>query len=311
MNQSSGTEEGVLTQKGCTNIYFANCESLRNKIDLLRYDTFGCDVICLAETWLDPTIDDANLRIPGYQEIIRKDRYPADPGQINHGGVVVYLKNEICYRRLYELEEQVIESLWLEISQPSGKFLLTTIYRPPSERVIYWEGLERNIEDARDKYQLPIYLCGDLNDNTLFTSSQIKPLLERQGLQILNNEVTYYTQTSANCLDIFATTKPQDVSSIQTTSPTLSGYSSLILSKRIGIPKGKKYTRKILDYKKTNWIRINQELRHYQWREITEDTDLDAYADYFREKFLQIIEKNTPTKIISVRQKTKDGCAKK
>ena len=189
--------------------------------------------------------------------------YHSQLSNINHRGIAIYLRNELCYKRLYELEDHAQESIWLEISQPSGKFLLTTIYRPPLERVSYWDELERNIENARDKYQLPIYLCGDLNDNILTNSSYIEPLLERQGLQIINREVTYYTSTSANCLDLFATSKPQDMCSIQTTSPTLSGHSSLILSKNIGLPKGKRYTRKVLDYNKTNWARINEEMRQH------------------------------------------------
>ena len=305
MNSTGTTEEGNITKTGCTNIYFANCESLRNKLDLLRYDTVDCDIICLVETWLDSTIDDGNLRIPGYQEIIRKDRYPADLGQINHGGVAIYVKNEIVCRRLYELEDRKLESIWLEISQLSGKYIINVIYRPPSERIAYWEDLERNLENARDKYDLPMYLCGDLNDNTLSMGSQIVPMLERQGLTILNDEATYYTSTSANCLDIFATSRPRDVQCMQTTSPTLSGHSSLILSKRVGIPKGQRYTRKVLDYTKTNWRNTNQTLSETEWQVIEDDTNLDDYAEYFRRNFLKIIEDNTPTKIISVSSEDK------
>ena len=60
-----------------------------------------------------------------------------------------------------------------------------------------------------------------------------------------------------------------------------------------------------MDYKRTNWIRINEELGHYRWEEINENTDLNQYAEHFKEKFLSIIEKNTPTKIISVRAEDK------
>ena len=305
MNSSVNSEEGITAKKGCTNIYFANCESLRNKLDLLRYDTVECDIICLVETWLDSAIDDGNLRIPGYQEIIRKDRYPADLGTINHGGVAIYVRNEIVCRRLYELEDEKLESIWLEISQLSGKFIINVIYRPPSERMLYWDELERNLENARDKKDLPIYLCGDLNDNTLHTGSQIEPILQRQGLTILNNEPTFYTATSANCLDIFATSKPEDVDCIQTTSPTLSGHSSLILSKRAGIPKGLKYTRKVMDYTKTNWRAINETLGETHWEVIEDHTSLDDYAENFRKKFLEIIEEHTRTKIISVNSEDK------
>ena len=283
------------------NIYYGNAESLRHKLDLLLYDAMDCEIICLTETWLDPTLPDSTLKLRGYQTIERHDRKPPDLGNINHGGVAVYVCENLGCKRRYDLEVPGIESIWTEIFSQHGNFLLSCIYRPPSENVNYWKLLERHIESARDTSPLPVYICGDFNNNTHSPNNNIVPLLNRQGFAVLNDEPTFYTQTSANCLDIFASTKPNDVNEVITCSPSLSGHSSLIMKKHLKLPKPKSYTRKILNYKKTNWTGVNTQLADVVWPEITDETNLDDYVTMWTNKFTVCLENNTLVKTIRIR----------
>ena len=115
----------------------------------------------------------------------------------------------------------------------------------------------------------PVYLCGDFNCNANISPNHIGSILHRQGLHLLNHEPTFYTDTSSNCLDIFATSEPGRIDSVQTTSPSLSGHSSLILSRKNGLGSGSNYQRHVLNYKKSNWEAINRELSTHNWEEIT------------------------------------------
>ena len=54
------------------------------------------DVICINETRLDDSIDNSEVKIPGY-DLIRKD------GNRNGGGVAIYLRNVIPYTNRADL----------------------------------------------------------------------------------------------------------------------------------------------------------------------------------------------------------------
>ena len=77
--------------KNSLSVYYTNCRSILNKIDLLR--GMACvekfDVIALTETWLDMSgkVFDSEVRIDGY-ELFYKDR-----GNRRGGGVALYVRD--------------------------------------------------------------------------------------------------------------------------------------------------------------------------------------------------------------------------
>ena len=64
------------------------------KLDDLSYriDENKSALIGVTETWLDKTVDDKSIAIPGF-EVVRKDR------NREGGGVAVYIRNDLSYRR--------------------------------------------------------------------------------------------------------------------------------------------------------------------------------------------------------------------
>ena len=305
MSAVTNDEEYIVLPKGGLNMFYTNAESLRGKLDLLSSDTEDCAIICLTETWLDSSIDSCALLLPGYQPLIRHDREILDPGYINHGGVGVYVRNDIAIKHRLDLENISVESVWLEVSSGTGNFLLAVIYRPPSERAEYWNLLENHIENARDCSSLPVIICGDFNNNTLARPSQIIPLLQRQGLHVINNEATHFTQTSSTCLDLFAVSQPKDVDVVYTISPSLSSHTCLVLCKNSKVPKSNSYLRRILDYRHTDWSAVNDSLQSTSGVVIDKGTDLDLYAERWGQSFVDTVEKFTPIKTINIRPEDK------
>ena len=88
-------------------------------------------------------------------------------GRIYHGGVACYVREGLAYTRRTDLEHPTMEMMWMEIATRSGKFLLAIAYRPPSEPIDFWTILEDNIQKARDSTDMPVYFCGDLNNDFL------------------------------------------------------------------------------------------------------------------------------------------------
>ena len=142
--------------------------SLYNKYDeimsILTQSQLG--ILCLNETWLDNTITNSQIHIPGYV-IERRDRNRCG------GGVLMYIREDIDYELRTDIAavNNLFESLWVEIKCiDSLPCLISSIYRPPSARVDYYYG----ILDILDKASLEdkdIILSADLNIDYIMDES--------------------------------------------------------------------------------------------------------------------------------------------
>lgn len=87
-----------------------NIQSLVNKIDVLYTGLREFDIIAFTETWLNNSILSSELLFNGFHEPIRKDR-PFD----SHGGVAIYVNQNIPFKRRPDLELNQIECIWIEL----------------------------------------------------------------------------------------------------------------------------------------------------------------------------------------------------
>ena len=289
----------------CLSIYHINAQSVRHKVDSLRCETYGIDIISVVESWLGAETPNSDILIPGYAAPERRDRTLQDAGQVQHGGIITYIRNSLAFKRRSDLEHPTMEMLWLEVGSPRGKFLYGSFYRPPNSRAEYWGLLEENINHARELTNLPTYISGDFNCDVSKSPNRLESVLSHEGLHILNSEPTYYTDTSARCLDIFACSEPIRVDSTITTSPTLGDHCGLILCRKNHVVRSNEYTMKILDYKNTNWDCLNTSLVNKTWPEINVDSDLDAVAADWTNHFVTTMERFTPVKTIKIRDSDK------
>ena len=155
------------------------------------------------------------------------------------------------------------------------------------------------------KTDLPTYISGDFNCDVSAQPNRLESILSGEGLHVLNREATYYSSTSARCLEVFACSEPSRVEAMITTSPTLGDHSGVILCRGKHVKPSNTFTRKILDYQHTDWISAREELSRKTWRPLTEETNLDQAASDWSPFFLDVIERNTPTKTIRPRSSDK------
>ncbi len=105
-----------------------NVRSLFPKIDLVRMfiSKNPFDVFTLSETWLKPTVTNAEINIPNYL-ITRQDRKDKAGG-----GTAIYIKEGLPYRTRDDLCSGSIETCWIEIIRPRTKSMFVcSAYRPP------------------------------------------------------------------------------------------------------------------------------------------------------------------------------------
>ena len=129
-------ELGLKTKVGCEfvpGIVLSNVMSLAPKIDEIRPLVLNAavDIAAFTETWLKDSILNTVVDIPGFK-IIRKDRK-----HTIHGGVCIYVNNQIKTGILYELDNIQFEVLWIKLSPkrlPRGisSIIIGTIYHPPA-----------------------------------------------------------------------------------------------------------------------------------------------------------------------------------
>ena len=54
------------------------------------------------------------------------------------GGVALYLKNCLSYKRRFDLEMPNLELLWCEVILLNSKILMGVSYRPPTHLLLIW-----------------------------------------------------------------------------------------------------------------------------------------------------------------------------
>jgi exonuclease III len=113
-----------------------NINSLIADIDELRIfiSNAKIDILCVNETKFDPSINDREVYLAGY-EIVRRDRNVngRNGGRGGGGGYVcIYIRSNINYQVKDDLLSATLENLVVEIKKPRSKsVLVSTWYRPP------------------------------------------------------------------------------------------------------------------------------------------------------------------------------------
>ena len=145
-----------------------NIRHLVPKLDELRISMTHnqCpDIFDMCETFLTNSVSDEQLKLEGF-DLIRKDR--SETQNKAGGGIILYFRKSINYKRRCEIEATNIETLWVEISLPNAKpFLICTVYRPPSSNSEWIDQFEEELSIAQAT-GLEVILMGDFNiDDTV------------------------------------------------------------------------------------------------------------------------------------------------
>ena len=166
-----------------------NIRSLPNKTLFIEAELNSFDIITLSETWLHDNIPNENLHIKGYLPPIRRDR----PENVGHGGVAIYVKEDLICKHRPDLEVQDLEAVWVETKVNQDTLLIGCFYRPPDSRVGYWDLIDDSINKAgRTPHKLLI--LGDFNtDINLVPSRHLSRIMHQNNLVQLIKELD--TQT--------------------------------------------------------------------------------------------------------------------
>jgi len=141
------------------NCFYTNANSLRGKMDELRYrtSTAGFDVVGITETWADSSVTDAELALEGF------DMFRVDRGGSRGGGVLLYTKEELGAVVL-DNPSEFREQVWCSLKLKSSSLLLGLCYRSPNSDKNNNDLLLRSLEKMMAKRgEQRILVMGDFN----------------------------------------------------------------------------------------------------------------------------------------------------
>ena len=190
-----------------------------NKLDTVKILTNQLHIFGLCETFLSDVVSDAELQIYNFK-IERKDRQNK-----RGGGLLLYIHENVPYKRRIELENNQIESVWIEVRFPNSKsFLLNFSYRPPSSLQSWIDSYEIQISNALIEND-DIYMLGDFNldyNNSThnYGNNKWSNMTVTYGLTKMITVPTRITKFSSTTIDHIYTTYPENVT--KTTVPYIS-----------------------------------------------------------------------------------------
>ena len=271
------------------------------------------DVICISETWLNPSIPNSNVELPAYS-LYRRDRSDG------YGGVAVYVTKSIISIHVTELNSTVSENIWVRLKINLKNAYVGTFYRAPNSVALHVSDF---IDDFQNQlgivYSLkPDLLCivGDFNDRRAswtpnHRNSDMKNIfydtVMSNGLSQLISVPTYFTDTSSSLLDLVITDRTSLVQSSGVMSPIgLCHHCPVFCVFNLAYAVDKCYTRDIWLYDRAHFNDLNDYILDLPWQIILDSTtSLDDTVKHFTNILTDVCKHFIPNKSVLVRPNDK------
>ena len=284
---ASGGSMNLSTLQNKLSIVHYNVQSITRKIDILSSELFEFDILAFSETWLNPSISKESLLIQSYRETERKDRQGD-----SHGGIMIYVKDTIYYKRRLDLEPRGIECIWIELVLKHKHVLFGLFYRPPNSDLNYYSTMEDSIHLAVDTGINDIIITGDFKINMYDPQSarKINDFCNQFSLTQVVNEPTHFTEHSSTLIDLMLVSNPNHVILNGVGDPFLGQdlrYHCPIFSIfKFCKPIRRSFTRHTWRYEQGNYDLLKEMASSTDWKAL-HNPDINVYAKRLIDKILE------------------------
>ena len=271
-----------------------------------------------SETWLKPNSTmDCHLFMNGFS-ILCRDR----AGQTHGGGILVYVKNSLKYRRRTDFEHTTLECVTVEVSIRRGKFLIFCCYRPPDHSVDnFFNTLSLLLSKAESESATTI-LMGDFNakhpswdpNSSMNTAgTRMNQLLLDFSLSQFVSSPTRaaYDGSSLSTLDLFCTTRPDLVHNVTVSAPVSDHccVNASLSVEKYPCHSNRQHSKPpvmIPDFSKTNWNSLRTSLlKCHLLESIQGTTDVDVAWSVWKSIVYEIIKRHVPLRTVRTSCKNK------
>ena len=277
-----------------------NVQSITSKLDVLYTELLDFDILAFSETWLSPAISTEDLLLHSYGTPERKDRE-----RDRYGGIMVYIKEGIYYKRRYDLEPRETECIWIELINKHKHVLFGIFYRAPNSDALYYSTIEDSLHLAVDTGINDIIVTGDFNYNMLTSQSsrKIEDLCRQFALFQTINQPTHFTENSSSLLDLVLISNKDHLVTSGVGDPFLCQdmryhcpiYGIFKFSK----PKLQCYKRHIWSYNQGDYNLLRAKAAATDW-EALKNSNINTYAQNITQHIISIAKECIPNKIVTI-----------
>ena len=299
----------VGTQKKTNNVKIAhlNVRSLKRRehFILVKESILAnkFDVFTISETWLNNTVSDLELEIPGYS-LHRLDRQTK-----KGGGVCVYVlqsyKTEVLGEISY-ISSTDFHQLWIKIQVRNLKsIIICTTYRPPDTTVSCFNtDLTPSLITASllDK---TIYILGDLNCNLLNSSCPDSRALTNfcltYNLSQMVTSPTQVTNLTETLIDVILVSNAKQVLKTEVLQSSISDHDLVYALLRLKQQRPKPTYINIRSFKHYDLNKFHTDVSQAPWSILDTFDDPEDKLYAFDSLFNDILDEHAPVKTIKIR----------
>ena len=262
------------------------------------------DIFTISETWLDTSVNNESIHIPGYT-LHRQDRGPHKPG----GGLCVYIKENYkvsSMENVSSVSDNNFQQLWLKVQSRCYKsFVICTVYRPPSTPLNFMDDLANSLIESL-LLGLDVIILGDLNCNLLQDNAESRALNDfcsSFNLTQLINKPTRVTDNGESLIDVVMTTNEKLIASNDVLMSTISDHNLVYSSLKLKKPRIKSCyvtTRSYTQYNADSFLR---DLSYAPFHIIGLFDDFNDQVDVFNKLFLEVLNQHAPVRRVKIRSK--------
>ena len=280
-------------------ILYTNCRSLLPKLDSLRAEALSSrpHVIALTETWIDSSISNHEIFIPGYSSI-RRDR------SRHGGGILLYITESITINSTNTNETS--ELLFVDLRLKHCSIMIGLFYRPPSSQPSSLSDLESALESTPPASMKNFVLVGDFNINLLQPDSpsaiELTNITSSFHLSQVVNSPTRETDHSATLIDHVYTSDTRLINSRSILPPLdSSDHNSILTTLNLSPPSITPLRQQVWLYSRANFDAVNSDLE-YAISSMDSQVDVNSAWNQFRNTFLSVLSNHIPSKILTTRK---------
>ena len=259
-------------------------------------------VFGFSESRLSEHITDTDMHISGYN-ILRRDSK-----RQKETGLLIYINQNVNFKRISHLENFHIESVWLEISIKKAKpILIGFIYRNPSEPVDWIDRFDLMMDAVTNESRETIIL-GDFNIDLLKPNKRWIQTYELNNLHQMIQLPTRVTPTSKTLIDHIYVSNKSNI--VETCVPDCGSSDHIPVcitwsKKGVKIPKAGHKTINYRCFSKFDKDLFLLDLMNSPLSSVYQYVDPDAALQVWHSIFINVYNKHAPFVTKRVRQTPK------
>ena len=286
-----------------------NSDKLEQLKILLECNKPPVDVYGICESFLNSSISDDFVNVKGFR-MVRKDR-----SYSIGGGLVLYIKENIEYKRRVDLEDNLcftVETIWVELKLTCKPILLCLAYRPPKYNSTFtnqWiQSIEQCLVSAYSENK-PIVLMGDINVD-LANDRAYEKGFKNDWLDVITNfdvqqyvtEYTRVTENTASLIDHIYVSNDLKVVNCTVVKSGLSDHyiPFAVLNTKLTPPSdsmsGQHKLISYRNYKNFDNVKLSNDLMVAKWHDVNLGIcgDISIAISSFVSEFTSIVDKHIP-----------------